>query len=293
MMRLFGEKGANMPEEQLTAFQAEQDWKGLAIAYYNMGTAAMDQGDLYRAVLWLNRADNIYSARDEIYEAVGDEIVADCSDRIGTLEDKEELLYNSLPSQVDDEAEEKLGDGQIRVWALLSMARLVRLGERLGTLPGCEVLGRLGRSVDLLLKSFREPITKGEFQELSAMRDQLGELADEPALWSGNEIEVSGGAPFQAFDLNGMLLLLELSSFIDSQLQMLLGNSGPAERELISAAVLLDYYVRTAAGDPAEVPQVKAELARIWDDYAFVRSGVTWVQVAQRVEAYKGLDLLA
>ena len=166
MLHFFGKKDPGGPEERLAACQAKRDWKGLARAFYDLGTAAMEAGDLYRAVLWLHRADTIYSARDDIYEAVGDALIDDCSDRIGALEEEEDLLYNRLPSQVEAAAE-KLGDAQIRVWCLLSMARLTRLGERLGTLPGCEVLGRIGRCVDLLLKSFRGPLAMEEFRELS------------------------------------------------------------------------------------------------------------------------------
>ena len=42
-----------------------------------------------------------------------------------------------------------------------------------------------------------------------------------------------------------------------------------------------------------EVPQIKAELERIWSDYEFVCSGPTWEDVAERVNRYKELDILA
>ena len=42
------------PEEQLKICQQKRDWAGLARAYYDMGVAAMDEKDLYQAVLWLH-----------------------------------------------------------------------------------------------------------------------------------------------------------------------------------------------------------------------------------------------
>ena len=144
----------------------KKDWDGLSRAYYDLGVAAMDRGDFNKAVLWLSRADTVYSASDKVYSKTSKnrlfhkEIVTDCSDRIGTLEE-EDLLYNNIPAEMDEKVEE-LEDIQARVLGLLSMARLVRLGQALSKLPGCEVLGRLDWAVSVVLKSFQEPITQEE-----------------------------------------------------------------------------------------------------------------------------------
>lgn len=299
MFGLFG-KGKN-PEERLEECLKKEDWDGLARAYYDLGVAAMEQGDLNKAVLWLHRADTVYSASDEVYEHVSkkrlfrDEIVDDCSERIGTLEE-ESLLYNDVPAEMEEKAEE-LGDLQVRVWGLLSIARLVGLGERLGRIPGCEILGELGWAVDTMLKSFQAAITQEEYNQLMEICNALYDLGDSEAFYADNKIDVPGGAPFQVFDLNGMLLLLELNGFLDGHLRLLgalsQGMEPPAaESSIVSCALLPDYYVRTGAGKLEDVPQIKAELERIADDYEFVRSGITWDQVAQRMDEYKALDIL-
>ena len=118
------------PEEQLKICQQKHDWAGLARAYYDMGVAAMDGKDLYQAVLWLHRADTIFSADDRVYKKVGEKLVDDCSDRIGTLEDGT-LVYNDIYEEITGKAEE-MEDIQIRLWDLLTIARLVKLGDRLG-----------------------------------------------------------------------------------------------------------------------------------------------------------------
>ena len=208
----------------------------------------MDRGELDRAVLWLHRADTVYSARGDVYEKVSGKrlfhqgIADDCSRRIGELEEAP-LLCNDAPAQAEERAGE-LNDPQLRVWG-----------------------------------------------------NGLYELGDSEAFFAGGEIEVPGGAPFQVFDLNGMAALLELDGCLDSHLRLLSAlsqNQEPpaAETGVITCALLPDYYVRTGAGRPEEVPQLQAELARIWSDCDFVRAGITWDQVARRVEMYKTLDIL-
>ena len=90
---------------------------------------------------------------------------------------------------------------------------------------------------------------------------------------------------------------IELNGYIDSHLRLLSALSQDkeppaAEYGLIGLTLLPDYYVRTGAGDLENVPQIKAELERIWSDYDFVCSGITWKQVEERVDEYKSLDIL-
>lgn len=290
------------PRERLEKCLEKKDWDGLARAYYDLGVAAMDNGDLNSAVLWLNRADTIYSATDDVYQKASKnrlfhkEIVSDCSGRIGALEDAP-LLYNDTPSEIDEKAE-GLEDPQIRIWGLLSIARLVKLGERLGKLPGCEVLGKLGWALDTMLKSFQEPVTQTEYGQLMDICNALYELGDSEAFYAGGQVDVPGGAPFQVFDLNGMMgVHLELNGYLDNHLRLLSAlaqkqEPPAAESSIVGCALLPDYYVRTGAGKLEDVPQIRAEQERIEDDFQFVCSGITWAQVAQRVEEYKLLDIL-
>ncbi len=298
MFGLFGKKEAAAPEERLASLQNKKDWAGLAKAYYELGTAAMEQGDLNHAQLWLHRADTIYSADDTTYEKVGDKLTDDCSDRIGTLEDEEGLLYNAVPAQIEEKAEE-LNDLRVRIWGLLSIARLVRLGERLAALPGCEALGQLGWAVDMMFNSLQQPPTQEEFQRLMDLCNSLYELNGRPVYYTG-QVDVPGGAPFQVFDLNGMMgVEQELNDYIDSHLRLLAALSQGAEElpaagsSIVACALLPDYYIRTGAEELNDVPQIRAELARVEDDYRFVSSSFTWEQAAQKISEYKQLDILA
>lgn len=300
MLGLFEKK--KDPQERAAKCLEKKDWDGLSRAYYDMGVSAMEGGDLNSAVLWLNRADTVYSASDRVYTKTSKnrlfckEIVSDCSDRIGALEDAS-LLYNDFPAQIEEKAE-ALSDIQIRIWGLLSIARLVKLGGRLGGLPGCEVLGRLDRVVDIMLESFREPVTEDQYNLLMDTCNALYDLGDSQAYYGGGEIEVPGGPAFQVFDLNGMMgVHLELNGYLDNHLRFLSALSRreeppAAESSMVSCTLLPDYYVRSGAKDLEEVPQIKAEMERIESDYEFVCSGITWEQVGEKVAAYKKLDIL-
>lgn len=297
MFHLFGKKGAAL-EARLAEYQRKQDWAGLAKACYQLGAQAMDKRDPNRALLWLGRADTIYSAEDAVFEQVWEKLMDDCSDRLGHLEG-EHILYNEVPARVGEMAE-SLGDVKVRVWGLLSLARLVKLGGKLAALPGCEIFGKLSWAVDTVLKSLQGPLAEKDYEEMQELCIALYAFGDSPEFWGlGSEITVPGGAPFQVFDLNGMMgVHLEMEAYLDGHLKLVCarerGEALPApETGIIIGALLPDYYVRTGAGRLEEIPQIKEELERIWSDYEFVCSDITWELTAQRIEAYRELDVLA
>lgn len=294
----FRKKEVKSPEERLAELQRKKDWAGVSRTYYELGVTAMDAGDLYKAQLWLHRADTLYSADINIYNKVGEKLMDDCSDRIGQLEIEDGLFYNTVPAEIEASAEE-LSELQVRVWGLLSIARLVRLGERLGRLPGCEVLSQLDWAVDLMFHSLQSLPSQEGYQRLMDMCNALYELNCKPVYYSG-EIEVPDRPPFQLFDLNGLFgVEQELNGYTDSHLRLLAALSQgeeelpQAESSIVSCALLPDYYVRTGADKLEDVPQIKTELQRIWSDYDFVCSGLIWEEIGKRIADYKQLDILA
>ncbi|MCI8405466.1 MAG: hypothetical protein HFE43_00415 [Oscillospiraceae bacterium] len=298
-MPVFFKTNKGTPEEQLNSLQKKKDWAGLAKAYYQMGVSAMEAGNLNQAQLWLHRADTIYSADDNIYDAVGEKLMDDCSERIGTLEGEEGLLYNAVPFEISQKAEDMSGF-QVHIWGLMAISRLVNLANRLSKVPGCEVLGELSWAVDMMFNSLQRFPSQEEYQHLMDVCNGLYELNGKQGYWCG-QIEVPGKAPFQVFDLNGMMgVEQEINSFLDSHLRLLAALSQGEEEDLpfadsdmIGCTLLPDYYVRTGAASLEEVPQIKAELQRIWNDYEFICSAFTWEEAAKKIIlTYKQLDIL-
>lgn len=293
----FGKKEVKAPEERLADLQRKKDWAGVSRTYYELGVTAMDAGNLHKAHLWLHRADTIYSADGNIYDKVGEKLMDDCSDRIGRLEDEDGLFYNAIPAEIEARAEE-LSDPQVRVWGLLSIARLVRLGERLAMLPGCEVLGQLDWAVDLMFHSLQTLPSQEAYQHLMDMCNALYELNGKPVYYSG-EVEVPGRVPFQLFDLNGPFgVEQELNGYTDNHLRLLAALSQGAEElpeaesGIVGCALLPDYYVRAGASDLNAVPRIKAELERISGDFAAVRDQIPLEEIGKRIAEYKQMDIL-
>jgi len=303
MFGLFGKKENKSPKEQLADCEKNRDWIGLVKTYYNLGVRAMDGGKLNEATLWLHRADTVYSAKDEVFEKAAKkrlfrpEIVDDCSNRISTLENAP-LLYNTAPAEVEEKAESLGGGPKVRLWGLLSIARLVKLGERLAALPGCDALGKLGWAVDMMFQSLQNAPSQEDYQKLLDLCNSLYDLSDSETFYAGVQIDVLGKAPFQVFDLNGMGVLLDLNGYLDSHLRLVAAltqgkeDLPDVETGSVCCALLPDYYVRTLSCRPEEVPQVQAELQRIWSDYDFACSVRSWEQAGQKLAEYKRLDIL-
>lgn len=277
-------------EQRLAKAQEKKDLPAMAKIYYDMGVHCMKNDDPNHARMYLSRSDSIFSSDDDVYDKVKKSVRDDCSERLGELEDLP-LLTNEIPQQIEEQAE-SLSDVQIRIWGLMTMARLVQLGKRLSDLPGCEVLGDLDEAVDIILRSFREQILESDFQFLTDVCDELYDLGDDE--FSG-QVEIPNAAPFQVFDLDGLLVPTELNLYFDSHLRLL--SEGPdnssAETGLIPCALLPDYYLRTCKEELAKLPQIKQEVERIQADYEFICSEITWEEIAQRIAEYKNLDILA
>ena len=262
----------------------------LCQTYYQMGVAHMDAGRPAEAMLFLSRADTIYSAKDEIYEAVGSGLTDDCSERIGTLEE-EPTLHNDFPQAVEELAEQ-LDEDLIRVWGLFTLCRLVKIGERLSALPGCECFGELRWAAEFVLRSFQQEVTGAQLQRLQDIGNTLYELTGSPAYFAGGAVGGPGGPDFEVFDLNGLLVPEELMMYLTAHVDRITGEASNVVTEIIPCALPIDYCLRTAGQEEGH-PLIQREIARIQSDLDFLRTGPTWAAVNQRAAAYMDLDILS
>ena len=161
------------------------------------------------------------------------------------------------------------------------------------------MLGQLDWAVDLMLRSLQTMPSQEAYQRLLDLCAALCMLNGKPVYYCG-EIEVPGRPSFQLFDLNGLFgVEQELNGYTDNHLRLLAALSQgmeelpQAESSIVACALLPDYYVRSGADRLEDVPQIKAELQRIWSDYDFVRDRLTWEEVGKRIADYKRLDILA
>ncbi len=290
-------KKQDRPAAGLEELQQRGDWVGLARTYFAKGKECLAEGDRARARLWLGRAQTICDSDDEIYEKVGDKLIDECSDLLGELEDAP-LPENRVALRVEEEAG-ALDEAQRAMWGFLTLCRMEKLLERLGTLPSCSQLRNTGEIVDVLLAVFTTGADAASVGKLKAYNDFLYDVGDSAAFRDLRQaVDVPGGAAFQLFDLNGDLALTDLNLYIDYVIHGPLGGEGAelAVDELsgmVGSALLSDYWLRTQDGPLDDVPQVKAEEARIWEDLEFIRSHPGLEAFAARAAEYRKLDLLA
>ncbi len=280
-------------EERLVEAQRNEDLAEIVKLYYGMGVRCMDSGDLDRAVMYFNRADAVYSSDDGIYEEVGEELIDDCSERRCRLDESDAFAPLVLHSV--QKAAEDLDETQIRLVGILTLARFVKLGERLSFIPGCESLGELGEITSLIMRSFQEPISQDGFLYLKDFCDDFYKFTDSKCFFDiNNQTDVPGGAPVQVFDLNGLMAMIELNLYLDSHLSLFAENEEPevAECDFIPAALLPDYYLRTSKKPLAENPRIQKELERIQSDLEFISKRPSLQSIAKRVSEYSRLDIL-
>ncbi len=283
--------------ENLQTLRENRDWINLAIEYYNLGVKSMECGDNIKATLWLNRSNAIYSAKDDIYSAVGDDLQDDCSYKIGELE-AEDNIYNNFPEYTQEKLSE-LSSAQVSIIGLFSIARLIPVLNKLSKLTGCELLSEVEKVPAIVLNSFSSGISGEDFQFMSDLAGELYSFADSEYYW-GNTQTIPGAntQQFEVFDLHGMMgaiqeIITYLLDFTDTLSALSQGEAPPAsECGIVNCTLLADYYARTTSISIEEIPQVKAEISRINDDFSFITSNVSFDDITNRVNYYKTLDIL-
>ncbi len=283
--------------EKLQILRENKDWSNLAIEYYNLGVKAMEDKDNIKATLWLNRSNAIYNAQDEIFLSVDEELEDDCSCRIGELEDIDNI-YNSFPEYTQARLSE-LSNPQVGIVGLFSIARLVPLLNNLSKLAGCELLGEIDKVVNIVLKSYSSGVSGQEFQFMSDLAGELYRFADSEHYWGNTQtIQGANNQPFEVFDLHAMTgVIQELTTYLldlcDSLTALSQGNTPPPSScGIVNCTLLVDYYARMTNSNINEIPEVKAEISRINDDFDFITSKISFEDISSRVSYYKNLDIL-
>lgn len=289
------------PEELL----AKGDWVGLVRAYFAKGKECLAKGDKERAGLWLSRAQAICDSDDGIYEKVGGKLIDECSDLLGELEDG--LFGTQVAERIEAEYD-TLGGAQKRLWGLLTLCRLEKLLTAAGDLPGCSPLKDTGEVIDTLLDHYCGEAGDAAWTRLEEYNDFISGWSDSPASLDERAVLPAPAGAFRLPDLNGEIVPTELSLYLDVVVNGELSREetqGLAEAQVLDALDLNDqsglircgllthYWLRVQDGPVEEVPQVRAEAARIWDDLAFLRTGPDESALRARAAEYRKLDILA
>lgn len=290
------EKEGERLREQASAWEEKGGLTENAETCYRRGKEYQRKGDLERARLYLERASTLYSNFEQVFDD-SEALMEDCDEQLGALEE-EDLLYNDLLAQVTEKAEE-LNNTQNYVWGLLSLARFQKIFERLSVCPECEILGELGKVLDLFCQGLGRTLKEEEKEYLQDFITRFYDFGDSEAFAdTGNQVDVGNGKKLQLFDLNGNSTFTCMHIFMDKCVYAFcsgpdsLEDAEPAETDFIACTVLADYYLRTCEEDIRQIPKVQEEIARIWSDFAFVQTGLNAEAAAERIRTYQQLEIL-
>ena len=293
------------PAASLEELQAKGYWVDLVRAYFAKGKECLAQGDRERADLWLSRAQAICDSDDGIYEKVGGKLIDECSDLLGELEDG--LFGTQVVGRVEAEYS-TLSGARKRLWGLLTLCRLEKLLTAVGDFPGCAPLKDTGEAIDALLDHYYGEAGEIAWARLEEYNDFIAGWCDSPAILDERTALPAPAGAFRLPDLGGEIVPTELSLYLDVVVSGDLsrgevrGLDDPQvldrldlndQSGMIRCGLLTHYWLRVQDGPLETVPQVRAEVARIWDDLAFLRTGPGEKALRARAAEYRRLDILA
>lgn len=278
-------------EELMTALEESYKKKDVvktATLFYEIGEQYLQQGKDEKALVYINRFDELVGCDDDLYEQFKDKD-EQASKWIAELKEKP-----SYAKEIRDWVTEKgtdLNKFQKMQWNLLTLARMNKLFTSFSDLSGFDVFCDFEEMIDLLVEGIYFECNE-EAEDL--LDDFLLDLEDSidisAMLNSKSKIKVKGHADFEALDLIGdglytnmMLVLYEIMDSLE----------GDEEKEIsldfIPNALHIGFYARTCEESMYEIAALAEEKNRIMADYEFVKSNPENTEFAERIERYKKL----
>lgn len=291
---LFGKKNQSIEDllAALTKAQESANYIQIAELYYAIGEKYLKEGAEEKAFVYINRFDNLTGSDDALCKKF-EKKEEQASDWIGMLEEKP--FYAKRMQDKIEELSETLNLRQKMQWNLLTLARFCTLFQKFSNFSGFEVLRQYENIIDILTESMFFDLRTDETQNISDWLVRFYDFSDsKEAADARNQIPVSGRSPFQACDLSGDLLLVDMFGTLDDLLKRAETNkSEDFDMAIVTAGLLTGYYVRTSTGNMQDIPEVKAEQARIESDYEFVCMNPSREQFMERMSEHKKVTLVS
>ena len=295
----------------LTDAQEKQDYENVAKYYLELGKVYKKNGNLSKAIYYLNRFDNLVGGDNDLYE-IYEKQDEKAMQWIEELEAEQEPYEKMIQAQVVEKSE-CLNHLQKIQWMLLTMSRFCTIFQRISVLLDFEGFEKLTEMVDYFSKGIYGNLNEEDADEIA---DALDEYADsiEDVFDSitmsdyTQKIALSNQPDFAPADLESgdtgtyyfAMAFSALQSFIfdtQGQLREYAVSSAaeldhPVEMEFAACGILADYYYRTSYVELKDVPKIQEETTRIFSDYDFVKSDPDYDAFQKRVDAYKNIMLI-
>lgn len=294
--KLFGkgqDSGVEGLLESLKQAQARKNYVETARLYFQIGETYLKQGNQEKAWLYIEKFDALSGSQDEIYEKIPEKMMDQASEWIDEFEGSGMYVYE-LRDWAEGQSEELLGIQKVK-WNLLTMARFVKLFDKLSAFPGFELLADYGKVAEILAQALYHPITEEEYHlVLEFVKDFYPFTDSEELADVSNRISLEGGLDFEGYDLIASDTLLNLYTLLDDLLQTaeLRIENAEVNTDFVTNSIMAGYYVRTHEEPLQEIPAVQAEVERIRSDYEFVADS-DQESFLQRFHEYKEIMILS
>lgn len=267
----------------------KEDIVNIVTLFYEIGERYLKEGKEEKALVYINRFDKIVGSDDDLYVQFQDKD-NQASEWIELLNEK--ASYGKEVRDWVAEQEDDLEEFQKIQWNLLTMARMNQLFYRFSKLSGFEVFEYFEKVLDTLV----EALCSGEKEEAKEILDdylfELEESIETSAMISRkSKVEIKGQPDFEALDLDGDDLYLNMVLFFYDILEVLQGEEQDISLDFITNALHIGYYARTSEKSMYEIEPLAEEKNRIIADYEFVKANPENEEFVERMKGYKKLFL--
>ena len=281
----------NMEELMISLQEAykETDIVKIATLFHAIGEQYLREGKEEKALVYINRFDELVGSDDDLYEQFHDE-EEQASQTIASLQEKDS--YRKEIRDWVSAKETELSKFRRMQWNLLTIARLNQLFLKFTELPGFEVFGEFEKMLDLLAEGIYFGCDAEEEEILDDILMDLEDIEMEAMLSCESRISINNRPDFEALDLLGDGLFTHMMLALYGIVNTIEGDEDEEiSLDFIVNALHIDYYIRTCEESLYEISVLAEEKNRILADYAFVKGKPGDEAFANRMEEYKTIFL--
>lgn len=272
----------------------KKDYEAVTGYFLELGKAYMEEGNIQKAIYYLERFDNFAGGDDDMYMKFKKE-----EDKVNVWLAGLEMEQRPYVPEIQEHVlkkSETLNDLQKIQWIILTMARFCTLFNKISVLPGIEGFGKLGEIINYFSSGIYDGLDKGKEDEILDYYDMVNDVFDSSIMCDYTmEIEIPGQESFVLADLENGNFGTDLFSMAYYEIQSFIFDSlleGGPSMDFVACGIMADYYYRTSDSDIRNEPKIREEKERIFSDYEFIKKEPDKDSFNIRVRNYKSIMLV-
>ena len=297
----------------LEAAQKKGNFKKVAKQYFKIGKAYKKQGNIEKAIYYLERFDSVVGGDNDLYDkfAKKDDLATEW---ISELQIEHPPITERIRKEVDKTAK-TLNIIQLAQWNLLTLARCTILFHKFSMIPAFGVLAQYETVLNMLTKGIYGHQEAVDEDLLFSFTDELGDIFNSfDSMNNHHKVSIDGGADFVVTDLESNSGTYNLTTILEDLSELAAGadvdelscnfvfhryhseyqqydDDDDLSYNFVPNGLFADYYIRTQNTSIEHNQWIQQEKERIWSDFEFVKNEPTEDAFAERMAAYMKLSL--